>query len=351
MRPCFLFKAAAAKDEPETLMIYDEIGFWGVQAKDFVTDLGKVQSKKLKVEINSPGGDVFAGLAIYNALKMSGKEIEVHVMGVAASAASLIAMAGDKIIMPKNTFMMVHNPWSFVIGNADELREQADVLDKIGTSLLQTYVSRTGRSEQEVAEMLSKDTWMTADEALELGFATEVVDEVKAKAQFDMARADLPEQVKAVFALASTTAASNEGGEDDELDSSTTNEPDEPAEQPTLAEAIEAAAKDAKMDAYASLWAVACTSMEEVKSRIADAREIKALCAFAKVPEMADAAILDGKSVADVRAKLIQARATADENTHTDTTTKLNSKEQATRSTETPKVTTSALWASHHGHK
>lgn len=110
MRPCFKFVAATA-DQPSVLSIYDEIGFWGVQAKDFISDLAKVSSKVLNVEINSPGGDVFAGLAIYNALKGSGKEIVVKVMGVAASAASLIAMAGDKIIMPKNTFMMIHNPW------------------------------------------------------------------------------------------------------------------------------------------------------------------------------------------------------------------------------------------------
>ena len=93
------------------------------------------------MEINSPGGDVFAGLAIYNALKGSGKEIVVKVMGVAASAASLIAMAGDKIVMPKNTFLMVHNPWSVAMGNAEELRQTADTLDKIGESLKATYAA------------------------------------------------------------------------------------------------------------------------------------------------------------------------------------------------------------------
>ena len=108
MRPCFAFNAAT--DTEATLEIYDEIGFWGVQAKEFITQLKGVKAPVLNVEISSPGGDVFAGIAIYNALKASGKEIVVKVMGMAASAASLIAMAGDKIVMPKNSFMMIHNP-------------------------------------------------------------------------------------------------------------------------------------------------------------------------------------------------------------------------------------------------
>lgn len=337
MRPCFAFVPAASADAPETLRIFDEIGFWGVQAKDFTSDLSKVQSKTLNVEINSPGGDVFAGLAIYNALKSSGKEIVVKVMGVAASAASLIAMAGDKIQMPKNTFMMVHNPWSFAMGNADELREQANVLDKIGDSLLKTYAARTGKSEDEIAPLLAKDTWLTADEAVEMGFATEVTDEVKANASFDMARADLPETVKAVFAMASGQANPEDTPpeeDDDAQDSSV-----------SVAEQIEAAAKAAGLEAHASLWAVACTSLEDATAKISAAREIKALCAVAKMDSKADAAIRAGKSVSDVRAELVKAMAELDEETHTDTS-KPNA--QANGQSAKPSApTTSSLWASH----
>jgi ATP-dependent Clp protease, protease subunit len=344
MRPCFAFKNLASSDEAATLSIYDEIGFWGVQAKDFVSDLSKVQSKSLNVEINSPGGDVFAGLAIYNALKSSGKEINVKVMGVAASAASLIAMAGDKISMPKNTFMMIHNPWSFAMGNADELREQANVLDKIGTSLLQTYAARTGKSEDEIAPLLAKDTWLTADEALEMGFATEVVDDIKANASFDMARAELPDNVKMVF-----QAAAEQAPEEPVAEEPPAEEQTDEGFGLTVAETIEAAAKDAGMEAYASVWAVACASVDELKSKMAEAKEITALYAFAKKPEMAQAAIRAGKSVTDVRAELVKALATEDEQTHTDNTSPSN--EQATRATAKPKVTTAALWASHNGHK
>lgn len=342
MRPCFAFKPAAAADAPETLLIFDEIGFWGVQAKDFVTDLGKVQSKTLNVEINSPGGDVFAGLAIYNALKSSGKEIVVKIMGVAASAASLIAMAGDKIVMPKNTFMMIHNPWSFAMGNADELRETADTLDKIGASLKATYAAKTGMSEEELEPLLAKDTWMTADEALEMGFATEVVEEVKANAAFDMARADLPENVKAVFAQAADDTSDEGSVVDQEIPDGDKNE----VGGATFAEQVEAAAKSAELQAFAPLWAVACASMSEVSAKIKDAREIKSLCALAKKQALADGFIKAGTPLPEVRSELVKAMAQEDEATHTDTSVKNT---LATGETAQSKVSPASLWAVHKG--
>lgn len=347
MRPCFAFKAATA--EAATLSIYDEIGFWGVQAKDFTTQLREVKAKTINVEINSPGGDVFAGLAIYNALRASGKEIVVKVMGVAASAASLIAMAGDKIVMPKNSFLMVHNPWSFAMGNAEELRKSADTLDKIGASLLQTYASRTGLPEDEIAAMLSTDTWLSADEALEKGFATEVVDEIKANASFDMARADLPENVKAVFLAAATVEPDPV---DDDANKQPPAKPDpEPEPQATHTEQIVAVAQAAGMEAYASTFALANLTLDEVRARIADAREIKALAVVAGgTPEQADAAIRAGTSVADFRAALVAALAEEDEKTHTNGVKPTVANQQTTGSTEKPPVSSQGLWASHNKH-
>lgn len=342
MRPCFAFKAAAAADAPETLSIYDEIGFWGVQAKDFMTSLGKVQSKVLNVEINSPGGDVFAALAIYNGLRASGKEIVVKVMGVAASAASLIAMAGDKIQMPKNTFMMVHNPWTFAMGNADDLREQADTLDKIGSSLKATYAARTGLDDKELDAILATDTWLTADEALAKGFATEVVDEVKANAKFDMARADLPEQVKALFTPKPEDAPEDDTPDAD--DSSVSN--DTPADP--VADQIAALAEGSGFSAYAPMWALACDNVDAVKARITAAREIKALCVVAKRPDDADKFIKDNTSVSDARAALVKAMAEADESTHTDAARK---EMQATGASAQSKVSPASLWAVHSGQK
>lgn len=328
MRPCFAFKAAATTDAPETLSIYDEIGFWGVQAKDFMTSLGKVQSKELNVEINSPGGDVFAALAMFNGLKASGKTITVTVMGVAASAASLIAMAGDKIVMPKNTFMMIHNPWSFAQGNADELRETADTLDKIGGSLKATYAARTGMDDAELDALLATDTWMTADEALAKGFATEVVDAITANAKFDMARAELPEAVAALF-KAKTEPTSK------------------PAAEPSVVAEIESAAAAAGLQSYAAVFALNCTTLVEATARIQTAREVNALCVVAKKPTSADAFIRANKTVADVRAALIAEMAADDEATHTNGTVKDT---LATGDSAKPKVSPASLWASHKGH-
>lgn len=337
MRPCFAFNAAAGTDATEaTLSIYDEIGFWGVQAKDFSVQLSGVKAPVLNVEINSPGGDVFAGLAIFQMLRASGKEIVVKVMGVAASAASLIAMAGDKIQMPKNTFMMVHNPWSFAMGNADELRKTADTLDKIGGALLATYAAKTGLPEEELTAMLATDTWLTADEALEKGFATEVTDPFEAKAQFDMARADLPERVRAVFQAGVKPPVLTEVEPEPEVI-------DEPAE-PTVTEQIEAVAKASGMEAYAATWALAGIDLPAVKARIADAREIKALAVVAKKADLADAAIRAGTKPEAFRATLIEALAKEDESTHTDN---IRPNAQQAGSTEKPPVSSQSLWASH----
>lgn len=360
MRPCFKFVAATA-DQPSVLSIYDEIGFWGVQAKDFISDLGKVTSKVLNVEINSPGGDVFAGLAIYNALKGSGKEIVVKVMGVAASAASLVAMAGDKIVMPKNTFMMIHNPWSFAAGNADELRDTADTLDKIGGALLATYAAKTGMSEDDLKPLLAKDTWMTADEALASGFATEVIEDVKAKASFDMGRADLPAAVKAVFAASQeadeTAAAAAAQAEADaaatakaEADAAAQAEADAAAQAEAdaaalaanpLADQIVASAKAAGLEAHATVFALSCTTMADAQARMASAREIVALCALAKRPDDAGRAIRSNTPVATVREQLIAALAEADE--HTDGIKPNKADATSARSGVDPK----AIWTSH----
>lgn len=336
MRPCFAFNATA--DTGATLSIFEDIGFWGVQAKDFRDQLQAVKGEELTVEISSYGGDVFAGLAMYNMLRASGKKVVTKVMSVAASAASVVFMAGDKRVMPKNTFTMVHNPWTMAVGNADELRESADTLDKIGGALLATYVARTGLGEDEVRAMLATDTWLSADESLEKGFATEIVDEIEVQASFDIARAELPDRVKALFAPKAQT-------EDEPVVE------DEPQPEPvdaTQTEQIEALAKGAGMGVYAAVWAVAGLDLATVKARIADAREIKALSVVSGQPALADAAIKAGKSVADFRASLVEVMALADEKTHTDTTRKVAP--QAGLDGKPP-VSTETLWASHNKHR
>lgn len=339
MRPCFAFNAAA---NGATLSIFEDIGFWGVQAKDFRDQLQAVKGDELSVEISSYGGDVFAGLAMYNMLRASGKKITTKVMSVAASAASVVFLAGDKRVMPKNTFTMIHNPWTGAVGNADELRETANTLDKIGDSLLQTYVARTGLPEDEVKSMLSTDTWLSADESLEKGFATEIVEDIEVKASFDVARAELPERVAALF-KPKAEAAADEPVVEPEATTTPVVEP-EAAPEPTQAEQIEALAKGAGMGVYAAVWAVAGLDLATVKARIADAREIKALSVVAGKPDLAEAAIKAGKSVTDFRASLVEVMARADEASHTNPTRKVAP--QAGTDGKPP-VSTDSLWASH----
>lgn len=359
MRPCFAFTNLAAADEaPATLSIYDEIGFWGVQAADFRNSLSAVTAKVINVEINSPGGDVFAGLAIYNMLRASGKEIVVKVMGVAASAASLIAMAGDKIVMPKNTFMMVHNPMAgYGMANATELRDTADVLDKIGASLLSTYVAKTGMDEAEMTALLATDTWLTADEALAKGFATEVTDDIKATAAFDMTRADLPANVKAAMLLsaapdddAAAAALLAEQAEAQRIADEAAALAAAQLADPAVAQQVNDAAVAAGLSAYAPAFVVACATLAEATTRIATAKEITALCALTKMPDAADKLIRENKSVAQARAALVEALAKRDEDTHVDTTKTIENQQQ-TGSNAKPKVSTASIWASHNAQR
>jgi ATP-dependent Clp endopeptidase proteolytic subunit ClpP len=309
MRTCYTFKAAATADAADDLDIYDEIGFWGVQAKDFIASLKASSAKSINVGINSPGGDVFAGLAIYNALKGSGKTVNVKVMGIAASAASVIAMAGDTIEMPGNSMMMIHNPWTFTAGNADELREEADVLDKIGAGLTGIYANKSGQPADKIAALLAKDTWLTAAEAKELGLATVVTDDVAAKASFDLARADLPANVAAIYAAAKPKADA-----DPVVDPDPEEDPPEP-EDHVISDQVVALAKAAGLESHAAIFALACTTVDEAKARIKTAREVVALCAIAKRPDDAAGHIQKNTSVADVRAALVQAQANSDVHT------------------------------------
>jgi len=133
-------------------------------------------SGALTVRINSPGGDVSAGVAIYNMLNEHEGEVTVKVDGLAASIASLISMAGDKIIMLPGSMMMVHLPWTFAAGNSDDMEQVVEMLKKTGESMIPIYAARTGLSEERVNELLKAETWMTAADAVELGFADEAVE-------------------------------------------------------------------------------------------------------------------------------------------------------------------------------
>ena len=179
------------------LLIYGFVGDeW--EEMDAKTIIKQIQSlgnlNELVVRINSGGGFVFEGLAIFNYLNNYESPVRVVIDGIAASMASVIAMAGDVIEMPENAQMMIHNPWDIAIGDADEMRKHADLLDRVKDSLLSIYENRTGLDRDELSAMMNEETWMNGVEAVERGFATVVTDSVDAAA---LTRVDLSAFAKA----------------------------------------------------------------------------------------------------------------------------------------------------------
>ena len=143
--------------------------------KQQLDELGNVS--EIDVHINSSGGNVFEGHAIYNMLKMHKAKINIYIDALAASIASVIAMSGDTIFMHKNSFLMIHNSWIMTVGNAKELRDTADLLDKTDEASNQAYLDRAlNISEKELKELLDAETWLTASEALEKGFIDEILE-------------------------------------------------------------------------------------------------------------------------------------------------------------------------------
>ncbi len=171
-----------AKGENEyKLTVYGSIGGWFSEnnAEAVRRKIQDVKAEKIHVHINSGGGSAFDGVAICNQLKQHDAEIIVHIDGWAASAASVIAMAGDKIIMPSNTMMMIHQASTFEYGNADLFEKTARDLRKIDSALAVSYKKRFVGTDEELKQLLKDETWLTAEEAVALGLADEIADEIE----------------------------------------------------------------------------------------------------------------------------------------------------------------------------
>jgi len=178
------FAAAPGADADATISIFDVIGEdgWtgGVTANRISAALRSIGNRDVIVRINSPGGDMFEGIAIYNLLRTHPAKVTVEVLGWAASAASIIAMAGDVIRMGLGSFMMVHNAWGLVIGNRHDLREAASLFDGFDAALADIYEARTGIDRVGIERLMDAETFMTAAQAVEYGFADAVDDGVAA---------------------------------------------------------------------------------------------------------------------------------------------------------------------------
>ncbi len=316
----------AADPSVAEIHIIDFIGGWmddmmnrifgekiGVTARAFVEDLAKLPDsvKSIKVHINSPGGDVQGAVNIANALReqqSKGRTVETIVDGMAASAASIVMMAGSVVRIADNALVMVHNPWSATVGNAAEMRKAAEMLDSVRAQIIATYQWHSTLTPEALASLMDAETWMDADEALANGFATEKVDGLKAAASIDpraVAKLTVPEKYKArVQAFV---------------------KPTDPASTPTAAAATEVlrlCREAAFLDLAEPLIAEQAT-LEQVQARIATAKDqrtaestratdITSACAAAKLPELAADYIAGGMPLSAVKAQLLTVRAKLD---------------------------------------
>ena len=177
------YNFANITEQSADLYIYGEITSYGwdesdVSAYSFKEELEELKNvSEINVHINSYGGETVQGLAIYNLLKQHSATINVYVDGAACSSASIIAMAGNKVYMTKSSLMMIHNCWTCTSGNAKELRKQADDMDKISVAYISAYMSKVNITEDRLKELLDEETWLTAEECIEMGFADETIED------------------------------------------------------------------------------------------------------------------------------------------------------------------------------
>lgn len=169
------------------ILFYDEIGMWGITAQAVVAALKEVKGKvdTLNVRIHSPGGSVFDGVAIFNALKRFEARVEVDIDGIALSIASYIALAGDVVRAVDNTQYMIHNPWVMTMGESTDLRAVADRMDATKADLVRAYSSKTGIGSEELSTMMNAETWLGGEEALNLGFVDELTEALPVAAKFN----------------------------------------------------------------------------------------------------------------------------------------------------------------------
>lgn len=181
-----IFKAQARKgsyrvenkETDATMYLYDEIGWFGVEAEKFVKDINAITADTIHLRINSPGGSVFDGMSIYNTLKQHKARIVAHIDGLAASITSVIAMGADEIRASDESYIMIHEPWSIMIGNSEDMHKEGDLLEKIGGTISQTYQKKTGKGAEEINALMAGESWFTGAEAHEIGLV-DVIEEIE----------------------------------------------------------------------------------------------------------------------------------------------------------------------------
>jgi ATP-dependent protease ClpP protease subunit len=296
-KPEISAKASENEGEVSELFILDEIGGWGVYAAEAIYWLKQFdgEGKKVKIYINSPGGDVFEGIAIANFIAGMKAETEVVVTSLAASIASIIAIAADSVKMNKNAQMMIHRPWAFTWGESDALRKAADHLDKIEDQLVGTYADRGNgkKKREEYSAAVRAETWMTPEEAIEMGLADGLVgEEIEVKASL---------KIDAEF----LNEAGIKNAPSDLVEPAQEKESEQEKEEVKAQEVVgvslakpEDSEKDQKNSvAHANKDEDAGNNKTYTETEVS---EIKAICAKAKM-QNADELMKNGKTVAEIK--------------------------------------------------
>lgn len=180
------YKIEALSEDNTEILIYDVIGWPFNDAGEIIRAMAGINTKNVTVRINSPGGDVFDAMAIFNALQSHKSKIVTRVESLAASAASFIALAGKEVQAYQNAMFMIHEPWVLAAGNQYDLREISDILEKISGNMVDIYSQNSSVGKKEIRDMMKAETWFTAKEAKENGFIDTIIDGKAAKAQFNL---------------------------------------------------------------------------------------------------------------------------------------------------------------------
>lgn len=314
-RQWFSLKNEAGKT-PE-LFIFDEIDdWWGVSAQSVIDQIRDLDTTDINVRINSPGGMVFEGIAIYNALRLHKANVHVSIEGLAASIASVIAMAGDTVAIAENAMMMIHNPYGWAAGDAEAMRKTADVMDKVADSIAVSYTARTGKSLEEMKAVMNDETWFTAQEALDMGLVDQIDEPVKAAACFDLAKFN---NAPAGFGLMDQESENQQQEpEKPEPEQVTETEQEEPeassqGKPEVNALAIASLCNQAGYPEKTEAFLKEKLSEVDAKARLAAFDEIKSLCKAASQVNKASDYIKTNKTVDEVRNELFNLLTSGDE--------------------------------------
>jgi ATP-dependent Clp endopeptidase proteolytic subunit ClpP len=250
-RSWYAISRSAKNEKTAEISIYDEIGGWGISAKQFISELNTLEAENITLRIHSPGGEILDGNAIYNALVRHPANINVSIDGLAASMASVIACAGDTVTMASNGLFMIHNPWTMAAGESEELRKSADLLDKMKENIVGAYQKRTGLGKGELSDMMDAETWMTADEALENGFIDSIGEKVSVQNSFDLSKFKNTAALTRILALMTKTV----------------NLPSEEESQNIL-QRLAAFFKNAELDSVRALLEAANKTIEDLKAKL-----------------------------------------------------------------------------------